>query len=113
MFSLHWSSVAAASVLTLLLSLPSVAKSCPRRGPSARGGYSYLGFSPANSAYSSSSAAIETRASNNETRRPAAGSPSGVIPAAAVQTVGAPLPPPRVAPLSEQTGSDNFGNSGQ
>ena len=110
MLSHRWSCFVGVGALTLLLGVPSLAKSCPRRGLFARGGYSYPAYSPVGFANSGSA---ETRASQNDPDRPAAGSTGRVIPAAAVMTANSPLPPPRVAPLSEQTGNDNFGNSGQ
>jgi hypothetical protein len=113
MYSLRWSPVVGLGVLTLFLSLPSIAKSCPRRGAFARGGYSYQTYSMVGLAYPSYSGARETRVPDNGPDRLAASSPGRVIPAAAVSTVGAPSSPPRVAPLSEQSGNDNFGNSGQ
>jgi hypothetical protein len=108
MFSLRMIGVLAAGILTLLLVLPTQAKPCP---PGRR--YIVLGSSNYGVVYWSTS--WTSAAYYYEPLAPVTNASSDRVVPAAFETITTNRQPQTrpVASLSEQTGNDNFGNSGQ
>jgi len=109
MFSLHLMGVLATGILTLLLGLPIQAKSCP---PARR--YIVLGSSNYGVVYTSTSWTSGAAYYYEPNAKPANASSGGVLPASH-ETISTNrlLQTRPIASLSEQTGNDNFRNSGQ
>jgi hypothetical protein len=110
MFSLRLMGVLLTGILTLLLGLPSQAKSCP---PGRRyvvpGSSFYRVYSPAYT----STPWITGAAYYDELKTSSANTSSGRLVPVAGETISR-LPKTRpIASLGEQTGNDNFANSGQ
>jgi len=124
MGALSWTTVVGSGILIVLLGWPSVGKCCPRRGYIFLGGYAYQPVAPATSA---ASAPIESQsnyrgpgeqvvpAALERSEQPAAQPRAAAArpPVATAQPPAAAAALPRVAPLSQQTGNDNFMYSGQ
>jgi hypothetical protein len=121
MRALSWCTLLGGGILIVLLGSPSVGNCCPRRGYIFRGGYAYQPVAPASS---TASIPIESQSNYREPGEevvpgaPERSEQPAAQPRAAAAQARAAVPAraaaqPRLAPLSEQTGNDNFMYSGQ